>query len=1293
MPWLEAPPTVRSIALLFLFWASSGVRAGAPVAAFTENKGQWPEQVLYRVLLPNGALFIEREAFTYVLQRGGEAHHHGTEHAPEPLQAHAYKVHFNNGRAQAWSGGRKAAHYENFFLGKDPSKWGTGCAVFGEVTLHDVWPGIDLHVDGRTGLKYEFTVAPGADRTAVRLLYEGQDGLELKEGRLFVKTTAGDVIEEAPFSFYPDDPLRVAVPSRFNLDQAQVSIELPEGADPTRPLVLDPTLTFASYTGSPANNFGFTATYDDDEHLYGAGIVFAQGYPTTVGVLDASFNGITGVASVDVGVSKWSPDGSTLVWSTYIGGNSSEAPHSMVVNDAQELFLFGHTGSNNFPTTPGCFDPSFAGGPSLEYTIGYGFDQPNGTDMFVAHLNASATALIGCTYVGGSDNDGVNNDLTLAHNYGDSFRGEIIIDANGNPIIASVTSSADLPTINPPQPSYGGGSQDGFCFRLDPSLSTLQWATYVGGSAADAAYGVQVDSNGQVFVTGGTNSSDLPMFGTPFRSTFSGGTDGYIMRYASNGTALSSTFLGTAQYDQCYFVQLDTDDEVYVVGQSAGAYPVSPGRYSVAGSSQFIHKLTHDLNASTWSTVFGNGSPTQFLSPTAFLVSHCGQIYFSGWGGSTNGHADNHNSTTSGMAVTPDAFQATTDGDDFYLMVLDRDAIGLNYATFFGGSLSSEHVDGGTSRFDKKGNIYQAVCAGCQNNSDFPTTPGAWSTTNGSIGCNLGVMKFDLLATVAIIAIDGPNVICAPSTVQFTNSSMGGDTYLWDFGDGTTSTEATPQHTFDEPGEYLVSMRLSDSFGCALPDSTSLVVSVITSTPVAIDPVDPVCPGGSVQVVVPDGLAWTWTPTVGVSDPTAADPFITPTASTTYSVLIQQTCGQTTTTILVEVIDPVGSAGPDRMICAGDGVQLDGSGGGTYLWGSVESLSSITEEDPIASPMVNTAYALAITTPDGCIVLDTVTVLVDAGPPVPSLMDTTICEGGVATLLSPIGRSFQWRTFAHAQDLSLASQTFTPESPAWYVVQVSNLCGFILDSAFVDIRIPVAVAEPDTIVCSGESVQLFATEGATHVWSPQTGLTGSWTATPLAVVTAPITYTVRVTDELGCTASASVFLDMYPVHPVTAYWDAVIDLGRTAPLLAVGNGTFLWSPAATLTDSTLANPIAKPEQTTTYTVRLTDANGCITADDVTIIIPGSLFIPNSFTPNNDGYNDRFGAWGVDIVELELDVFDRWGKLIWTTTNMSTLWDGTYGGQDAPIDTYVWKVRAKEIAGGEFNRTGHVTLVR
>ena len=1279
---------MRSLWSLLLLLFATLAQGTAPRATFTENKGQWPASVLYRVMLPNGALFVEREAFTYVLQKGGAAYHHGevgTGHVQDPLIAHAFRVHFEGGHVSDAVGGLRQHHYENFFLGKDPAHWGTGCGIFGEVLLKEVWPGIDLRLDGRTGLKYELIVAPDADPSRVRFRYEGQEGLSLKDGALVVATKAGQLTEEPPFTFQSDGR---SVISSYALDKDLLTFDL--GAfDRSSTLTIDPTLTFASYSGSSGNNFGFTATYDASGHLYSGGIVFDIGYPTTLGVLDDSFNGGT----IDVGITKFSTDGSSLEWSTYIGGSGNESPHSMVVNANDELYVFGSTGSSDLPTTAGCVDNTFAGGPGLIFIIGYGYDQPFGTDMFVAHLNNNATALLGCTYMGDSENDGINNAPELAHNYGDSFRGEIIVDASGNPVIASTTASAGLTVVGGPQGTYGGGEQDGYCFRLDPSLSTVLWSTYIGGQGADAAYGVQVDSNGELFVAGGTASSDLPMTGTPFQGSFSGTADGFIMRYGLGGALSSSTYVGTDAYDQCYFVQLNTADEVFVVGQTHGNYPVTPGKYTNPGSSQFIHKLGHGLNNSQWSTRFGNGSFDQDLSPTAFLVSDCGQIYFSGWGGTVNVGAGNANSTTTGMQVTVDAFQSVTDGNDLYLMLLEPEAVALNYATFFGGSLSPEHVDGGTSRFDKNGTVYQAVCAGCQSNSDFPTTPGAWSDTNNAIGCNLGVLKFDLARGLAIISIDGPSTICTPGSAQFLNSSSGGNTFEWNFGDGTTSTDPEPLVTYTTADTFLVTMILSDNSGCHGPDTANLEVITLPPPEAHIDPVQPLCQGLSAQLHASGGDSYEWIPTTDLDDPMIADPLLTPTTSGTWSVVVTSQCGSDTTDVAIDLNVPQGSAGEDMELCLGQSTALSATGGGAYAWTADLSLSDLTSATPTATPTDATIYVVEITTPEGCISSDTVEIAVITGTPEPILQDTVLCTGSSVQLIAPEADAYAWEEAEGLIGQTMRDPTVTPSMPQLYVVLVTNVCGAIRDSAFVDVIFPHADAWPDSLVCPYEPVPLNASGGIVYEWSPAQGLDDPAAQSPMATVSGPATYTVTSTDAFGCRASAWLVLSTHPVPFVSAGSDRAIDFGDEVQLAATGPGAVSWEPPYALSCTECAAPLADPQETTTYTVTLTDINGCKARDAVTVILNGSLFVPNTFSPNGDDINDVFGAWGKEIKTLSMMVFNRWGELIYTGSSLDARWDGTYSGQQSPIDTYVWRIDVEELVGKKRTLYGHVNLVR
>jgi gliding motility-associated-like protein len=1273
-------------AALLIAWSflCAAVQAAPPVALFTENKGQWPDQVLYRVRFPGGALFVEKSAFTFVL-RTDVPHRHGAgeDHAG-PVRGHAYRVHFVGGEARSAEGLHRQPHYENFFLGSDPARWGSGCGVFGGVVLKDVWPGIDLHVDGTHGLKYAFVLTPGADPAQVRLRYEGHDALQRLGERLRVHTSAGYITEEAPVSLQRSHGAADTIPTRYVLDGDRLSFAFDRMPDPSRGLVIDPVLTFGSYSGSTADNFGFTATYDASGHLYGGGNVFGIGYPTTPGAFDDSFNGGT----CDVGISKWSPDGSSLLWSTYLGGVNNDLPHSMVVNSNDELYVMGSTGSSNFPITPGAYDASFNGGPSG--FVG-AYDFPNGADIFVTRLNANGTALLGSTFIGGGANDGLNG-LGLTYNYGDNFRGEIALDALERPVVATVTASGNAPvTPNAPQPMHGSGTLDGYVFRMDPGLTTLLWATFVGGSFADAAYGVQFDSAGRVFITGGTQSTDMPMAGTPYAPAHAGHIDGFIARYSPDGSVLlSTTYVGTAQYDQCYFVQVDTNDDVYVVGQTRGNYPVTPGKYVNPGRTQFIHKFSNDLSTSLWSTRIGSGLGNEDISPSAFLVSDCGQIYFCGWGGSVNSP---FSSTTHGLPTTPDAFQSTTDGSDFHIMVLNPDAASLSYATFFGGSQSAEHVDGGTSRFDKAGRVYQAVCAGCGGNDDFPTTPGAWSNTNNSFNCNMGVFKFDLAQVIAIIGIDGPSTVCNGQEVQFTNSSSGGDTYSWDFGDGGTSAESHPTHAYAEPGTYVVTLVMSDSHGCSPSDTATITVEVIGPPTAVVDPVPPICEGGSVILSASGGDSYQWSPPEGLVTPDQASTLATAGVATTYIVVVSTQCGSDTAEVTIEVSQAFGWASPDTLVCLGQPVPLHASGGTHYAWSPPGTLSATDIDSPIALPDSTTTYYVMITTDEGCELMDSVVVTVIDGSPEPALSDTAICLGASVQLVGPVADAHAWQAANGLTDLTVAAPVVSPTESTWYVVTASNACGSIVDSAWVEVVRVVADAWPDTLVCPGMPVVLGASGGTGYQWTPAVGLDDPTSATPTLTAWAPATYTVQVTDDMGCTGQASVSIALLPLPEVTAGDDAVVTFGTSFQLTATGNGTLSWSPPDGLSCTDCPAPWVRPDGSMVYTVTVTDANGCKNTDQLVIIVTGSLYVPNAFTPNGDGNNDTFGALGAEIETFRLIVFNRWGEEIFRTDRLDGRWNGTYKGVESPIDTYVWRIDVKERAGESRTLYGHVNLVR
>ncbi len=1011
--------------------------AGDTKLQFHLNKGQWPDVVLYRAATPGGALFVERSAFTYVLSTGGERMGHGqVDHKPEPLRMHAFRVHFEGASAQQHAGTARMGHYANYFLGNDQDRWASNVPVYAGLELNELYPGIAMRIDGRDGLKYDWLVAPGADPGNIMMRYEGQDDIAVKGGLLYVGTSAGTVVEQRPVAWQVVHGTARPVECHYVLNGDRVQFALPHGYDKKYPLVIDPVVVFSSYSGSFGDNFGFTATYDESGHLYGGGMVRATGYPVTVGVLQANYGG----GENDMAISKFSPEGSDLIWSTYIGGTANEVPHSMVVNSNDELFVLGTTNSANFPVTTGCYDNSFSGGTTPPFSgTSYGFTYTGGSDIVVVHLNNTATGLIGSTFVGGTGNDGLNQVAPTMRNYGDPFRGEIVLDQVEQPMVATSTTSTDLFTSAGATQSSLAGGVDAYIFRLNPDLSSMLWATYYGGTGTDAGFGIQISSLGEIFVTGGTTSTDLPSAGTPFSGSNSGGVDGFIARFHPSGSPLlSNTYLGTTGFDQSYFVQLDTSDDVFVVGQTTGPYPVTPGKYANPSATQFIHKFSTDLSTSLWSTRIG-GAGNENISPTAFLVSICGQIYFSGWAGTTNlaGGGGIPSSTTTGLPVTSDAYQSTTNGSDFYLMMLELEAEALGYATFFGGS-STEHVDGGTSRFDKNGIVYQAVCAGCQLLS-YPTTPGAYSNSNNSNNCNLGVFKIDfeqaVQVSIQVDASDQTGCLGIPFTF---NASGTASVWIWDLGDGTSGIEgAQIIHDYAEVGEYEVMLIGLDSNSCNFADTAYATITVVDPPVVeAFFEAEPAsdCQGFSVELfnLSTNNMQYFWEFGDGSSS-TMTNPVHAYGGPGEYEIVLTVTdplCGNTADHTGTIILDPP-FIDPDLPspvgLCDGASAVLDaGAGYDTYTWSTGATSSSITVSSP-------GTYWVAVT--EGiCIGGDTVLVVVQADPP--PAQDVFICPGDEPQLAPPYPvNSILWNTGS-----TEATITVNASGSYWYTAEDQYGC-------------------------------------------------------------------------------------------------------------------------------------------------------------------------------------------------------------------------------------------------------------
>ncbi|MEX1241185.1 MAG: PKD domain-containing protein [Cyclobacteriaceae bacterium] len=899
----------------FLLWPALITQAQVEVK-FIENKNQWAQDVHFASRIPGGRMFVGPGSFKYFFvdyDKFETLHHQSHQAQPDGMEVddrirgHAVFVDFPGSdlsvKPQAFG---RSDEYYNYFIGSDPHRWASKAYAYQGMLYQSFYPGVDLKIySAGENVKYDFVVAPNGDPSVIRLHYQGADKIFLDNGNLNIKTPLADIIEKDPVAWQVINGEKAEVKCEFRLDKDLVFFLFPDGFDSCYELVIDPLLIFSTFSGSSADNWGSTATPGEHGKLYSAGVTNeGEGgvFPATGGAFQTASGGL-----YDIGILKYDSLGSDLLYATYLGGSQADSPHSLIMNAAGELILLGSTSSSNFATTSGAFDRTFNEGPAIPWVVGYTYSA--GSDIVISRFSGDGTQLLASTFIGGTNNDGLNpQNGELSKNYGDQVRGDIITDDEGNVYVSSVTSSADFPVANSISTTYGGGASDAILFKMDPNLSQVLWGTFIGGTGTDAAHTLKFDSLNNIFLAGGTTSANFPITNGAYQPVYAGQVDGWIAKVASDGSAiLHSTYTGTGAYNQIYFIDLNTYEEVYVYGQTSGDFPVSPGVYSNPGSGQFIQKFTHSLNARLFSTVFGSGRGFPDISPTAFLVNDCNNLYMAGWGGEINSQLGFWQSNTHGMTTTPDAFQLTTSGSDFYFIVLTEDAKERLYATFLGGNQSRTHVDGGTSRFDKGGIVYHSVCSGCkafnpaeEATSDFPTTTGAWSRTNKSINCNNAAFKFDLSSLKAQLQTNsakrdmpGLKVVCIPDAIVFENVSIGGEIFEWDLGDGTKISKtdtANISHQYQDPGQYKVKLTAIDRGTCRAVDSTFTIVTVNIAQSAVQDDAD-VCFGDSFELQASGGISYTWTsadPNFISGDPT---PIVTPEDTTTYYIRLEEANG------------------------------------------------------------------------------------------------------------------------------------------------------------------------------------------------------------------------------------------------------------------------------------------------------------------------------------------------------------------------------------------------------------------
>lgn len=649
---------MRIVAGLVIFVFVHPASAGKPLRAlwpvFESNEGQ----------APSGVDFVLRGAdYTAALSVSGVS-----------IRGHGSPL------ILTLSGGNRYAQPGADSLGNTETRYFKGSGrqhtfrTYGRVRYDGIYPGIDLvYYVSNNQLEYDFRVAARVNPDRIRLRFDGQDRLEIDSaGDLVVRCSGMVWTHRKPSVYQQLNGARKVIPGRYRLVGSEVGFEIGP-YDRGQPLIIDPVLTYASYLGGSQSDMGYGIAVDAAGYSYVVGETWSADFPSLGGLQ-------LGKGNRDVFVAKLSPDGSQLVFSAILGGSADDSGRAIAVDSAGYVYITGLTYSTDFPTTPGAFRTTAS----------------SQAEIFVAKLSPDAGSLVYATYLGGSADD---------------IASGIALDGFGNAYIAGYTSSPNFPITSVAlQRNYRGGIYDGFITKLNPGGTSLVYSTYLGGSGADNVQAIQVDTTGNAYLTGSTDSVDFPLQ-SPLQTVNAGNTDVFVAKLNANGSGLLfGSYLGGHGSDYGRGITFDGDGSIYVVGSTSSAdFPISPSgaQSSLKGSyDTFLVKLNSTKHMTVCGSFLG-GSGTEEAEGVA--LDRSGVIFVAGY-------------TYSGDFPIRNAVQSTYSGGREGFMAVMDNTCGLTSSTYLGGGgdeqIATLAVDSGS----------RVSMTGFTTSADFPATPGAVDT-------------------------------------------------------------------------------------------------------------------------------------------------------------------------------------------------------------------------------------------------------------------------------------------------------------------------------------------------------------------------------------------------------------------------------------------------------------------------------------------------------------------------------------------------------------------------------------
>ena len=552
----------------------------------------------------------------------------------------------------------------NYILGNDPRKWVLGVPTYQELIQKNLYPGIDVIYSGRgSSVESTFVIGPGARPKDVRVKCDGATSMSVAaSGNLILEAPSVRITQSKPraFQLVQNGEREVAV--RFKTGQMSYGFDVTGAYDPTLPLYIDPILAFSSYLGGTGEDAAHAIAADSSGQIYITGYTDSTFFP-----VQSAFQPHAQGAG-DAFVTKIASDGSTLIYSTYLGGSLTDVSSAIAVDSAGAAYIAGQTYSTDFPLASAFRNANFGLG-----------------DAFVTKLSAAGT-LVYSTYLGG-----MGADIATG----------IAVDSSGSAYVTGQTYSVNFPLGLSYQSSLKGMA-DAFVTKFSVSGQNLEYSTYLGGYGIDGANAIAVDSSGQAHVTGVTSSVDFPLQ-NPLQSRLLGINDAFVTKLSGQGyTLVYSTYLGGSQEEAGNAIAVDPDGASVTGFTGSQDFPTASAyqRSLKGGTDAFLTLLTRDGAPGAFSTYLGGS----------------GQDEGTGVGRNANGDYFVAGITYSTDFPVANALQYSLSGDsDAFVTQFIAGGGVIPFSSYFGGQDSDSALG---MALDGSGRLY---VAGVTNSTDFPT--------------------------------------------------------------------------------------------------------------------------------------------------------------------------------------------------------------------------------------------------------------------------------------------------------------------------------------------------------------------------------------------------------------------------------------------------------------------------------------------------------------------------------------------------------------------------------------------